>query len=191
MNQDDISNLLTAEELLHMAIEASNRERYDLSIAYLKLAIGKPEPLKREIPFMLGAQYAQIGMKTEAKTYFAQSIDISPDFDIAIFQLALLQLLDGEQAAAESTFQRLDFLPPGHALNLFRRGMIALSLSNLAEAKVALRSGLEAGLDNAPLLAEMQRILANVEKMPEDAAPAEEVDHSPSDDHIFLSAYRG
>ena len=43
MNQDDISNLLTADELLHMAIEASNRERYDLSIAYLKQAMAKPE----------------------------------------------------------------------------------------------------------------------------------------------------
>ena len=202
MNQDDLSNLLTADELLHMAIEASNRERYDLSIAYLKQAMAKPEPLRHEIPFMLASQYAQIGMKAEAKQYFAQTIALAPQFDIAIFQLGLLQLFDADQAGAELTFQQLDFLPAEHAINQFRVGMLALGRNELAVAGAALRAGLATGLANAPLMAEMQRILGNIEKLQADAAsaPAEapvaatdanaNTDTAPTEDHIFLSAYR-
>lgn len=192
MNDVTRGNALSENELLHLAIEASNRERYDLSIGYLKQAIAVPGPLAAKTHFLLGTQYAQIGMYEDAERFMQLAVTFEPEFDIAVFQLGLLQLTSGKPDAAEASWQGLDFLPAGHGLNHFRRGMLALQRNALAEAETELRAGLATPLPNAPLLAEMQRITDNIVKMRAEAgdAPAEEGQGEAGDEHLFLSAYR-
>lgn len=194
--------MLNVEELLHLALEASGRERYDLSIGYLKQAYAKAceEPddvsMRPEIPFLLGAQYAQIKMFDDAKRWMREAVALNPQFDIAVFQLGLLEVLSGEQQAGEVTWAGLDYLPVEHALRSFRDGLLALSYERYGEAIEHLRQGLVTGLDNAPLLAEMQRILSNVEAQqatqPSDAeaTPDGVSPESGAEAHILLTAYR-
>ncbi|WP_139022815.1 hypothetical protein [Chitinimonas sp. BJB300] len=192
MKQDDPSTMLTVDELTHLALEASERERYDLSITYLKQAMALASPPRSEILFLLGAQYAQIKMFDDACTWMQRAVDLNPLFDIAVFQLGLLQLMRGDVAAA-TTWQKLDVLPNGHALKLFRDGLLALNQTDLDDAAEKLRAGLACDYSNAPLLAEMRRVLGNVEQMqqaPQSSAGERQSVGEPMDDHIFLSAYK-
>ncbi|WP_212749180.1 hypothetical protein, partial [Chitinivorax sp. B] len=194
-----VEDLLSADELMHLAIEASGRERYDLAIGYLKQAYAKAsaepdETLPRaEIPFLLGAQYAQIKMFEDAKRWMREAVSLNPQFDIAVFQLGLLELLGGELAAGEQTWSGLDFLPAGHALLHFRAGLLALAREQYPLALTELRQGLAVGLANAPLMAEMQRILSNVEAQQAQVgttdSPSVAAD-SPAEAHVLLAAYR-
>ncbi|MGQ5524409.1 hypothetical protein ACUHMQ_14275 [Chitinimonas sp. PSY-7] len=193
MKQDESHTVLTVDELMHLALEASERERYDLSITYLKQAVAQPVPPRAEVLFLLGAQYAQIKMFDDAVVWMQRAVEVNPQFDIAVFQLGLLQLMRGDAVAATSTWQRLDSLPDEHALKLFRNGLLALNQNQLEEAAATLRAGLACDYPNAPLLAEMRRVLSNIEQMQStSSAPVGETTavNEPVADHIFLSAYK-
>ncbi|KAF0813383.1 hypothetical protein IGB42_02312 [Andreprevotia sp. IGB-42] len=193
MNESQPSQVLTEDELLHLAIEASNRERYDLSIGYLKQALTHPGDLASRTSFLLGTQYAQIGMYVDAEQYMHQSIELDPGFEIAVFQLGLLQLTSGKADAARASWQGLDFLPADHCLKHFRQGLLALEQNSLADAEAALKQGLATPVDNVPLKAEMERILNNVIQMQLTTQANGAADGSgsdASDEHVFLSAYR-
>lgn len=191
MIADESPSLLTVDELLHMAIEAGERERYDLSIAYLKQA--QAREARADVLFLLGAHYAQIKMFSDAQHWMQQAVAQDPQFAIASFQLGLLQLMTGDAGAAMQSWQQLDAQPEGHPLRYFRDGLLALNEQALDRAAVALRAGLACEYANAPLMAEMQRVLSNVEQMqqaqPNQAEPVPAAQDG-ADEHIFLSAYR-
>ncbi|MFC4161868.1 hypothetical protein [Chitinimonas lacunae] len=195
MTAPDVNDVLTTEELLHLAIEASNRERYDLSISYLKAAIGRAEQPDARLAFMLGSQYAQIKMFDDARQWLEQSVAIDPDFEIAVFQLGLMYLLGNDMANNERVWAHLDRLPPEHALRCFREGLLAIARDQFDAGVAAIEQGLAVGYANPPLLEEMRKVIANVATLRaaaptpavEAAAPAAE---EATGEHVLLSAYR-
>ena len=54
---------LDADELLHLALLASNQAKHEESISYLKRAQSKA-PKQGKIYYLLGAEHAQIGQET-------------------------------------------------------------------------------------------------------------------------------
>ena len=90
---------LDAEELLHLAIQASQADRHDQAITYLKRAQAKA-PENANIAYFLGAEHAQIGLYQRAMEEMAQALELNPALHTARFQLGLLYLTSGLAAPA-------------------------------------------------------------------------------------------
>lgn len=202
MTAPDVNDVLTSDELLHLALEASDRERYDLSISYLKSAIARSAQPDPRLPFMLGSQYAQIKMFDDARYWLEKSVEIDPGYEIAAFQLGLMYLLGNDMANAERVWSHLENLPADHALRLFRDGLFAISRDEFDDGVALLERGIAAGYPNPPLLEEMRKVLGNVTQLRDakNAAPApviapEAPAEAPaaeegSGEHVLLSVYR-
>lgn len=206
----DLLRSLTLEELFALALDASRRREAGHVLAYLKES-AKRADVSAQALFMLGSEYAQIGMKPEAKAAMARAVERGPDFPFARFQLGMLHATTNETEAAKAVWQPLTELRPEHPqayLSTLQRGMRHLLSEEFDAAIQVLREGIAQNQENAPLNAEMRRIIDAVEhlpgrvsaavvdpmpaaaEMPPAAAadiPAAEPDSDPS--HLFISAY--
>lgn len=164
----DPSVTLTQPELLALALEAARRDDGGRSLAYLKEAVARPDA-SAEALFMLGSEYAQLGLLPDAKAFMARAIEVSPDLHIARFQFGLLQLTSGEPEAAQAIWAplaALDEAHPQHYLQSFHRGLISLIADKFDAAVEAIQEGLRLNQSNEPLNADMRRILDAVEHLP-------------------------
>ena len=112
---------LSQQELLSLALDAFKREDAGRALAYLKEA-GSREDASSQVLFMLGSEYAQIGMIPEAKAVLHKSLHAAPELPIARFQLGLLHLTTGDVAAARATWQPLLDLPMAPPLTYLQIG---------------------------------------------------------------------
>src|SRR4051812_1046232 len=101
---------LDDEELLHLAIEASRKQRHGDAIQYLKDAAAKA-PRNAQVRFLLGAEHAQIGLLDRAQEEMSAALDIDPGLVPARFQLGLLHLVQARVAEASAAWKPLDALP--------------------------------------------------------------------------------
>lgn len=180
MNQN-----LTQEELLHLAIEASRRGDHGSAISYLKDGITR-FPQDAKLAYLIGAEYAQIGLYEQAESEMARSIQLDPMLFTACFQLGLLQLSQGKLEAAKATWQGLEKLPADNALQLFRSGLLQLAEDQYPQARTLLQQGIAANTFSPELNHDMGNVLAS---MP-DAGAEEGTKPSPTAEHVWLSAYR-
>lgn len=82
-------NNLTQEELLHLAVEATRRGEHGSSISYLKEGVTRfPDDAK--MAYVLGAEFAQIGIYDGAELEMQRAVSIDPELYTASFQLGLL-----------------------------------------------------------------------------------------------------
>lgn len=190
---------LTSEELLALAVEATRRGDSGHSMAYLKEAASRDDA-PADALFLLGSEYAQIGLVAEAAASFERALEVAPGHALARFQLGLLHLTSGEPAAAQIAWGPLAELPPSHPhaafLAAFHRGLVHLIKDEFAPAVRELERGIELNLSNAALNGDMRKIVDAVRSLPgvdlnETNPPGAASDERVEDaaGHLFINAY--
>jgi tetratricopeptide (TPR) repeat protein len=168
-------------ELTRLALAASARNDSESAIAYLKQASAADQ--SAAVPhFLLGAEYAQIGIVDRAVDEFTRAIDADPALATARFQLGLLHLTAGRVRDAVQAWKPLEQLGSQDPLNLFQAGMTALANDELARARELLTRGLAANTDNPALSRDMERVISRIDEAA--AAPAG------GNQHVLVSAYK-
>jgi Flp pilus assembly protein TadD len=164
---------------------------------------------------MLGSEYAQLGMVTEAQAALARAANISPSFSLAHFQLGMLHLTSGEVDEARAAWSPLADIAEPHPqayLATLRQGMLHLIDDEFDAALLLLRRGVAQNAENEPLNADMRRVIDAIEHLPgrhasevatdsgsrEPAAPPRappditsraEAEAEVAAEHLFISAY--
>lgn len=185
------SSELTAEELLHLAMQASNTGKNKEAIEYLKQA-SLLDSADGNIHYMLGAMYAQIGMYEQAMLSMGTALDRDPTLDTARFQLGLLYLTSGDVDQASHVWKELDHLAPTNYLYLFKTGLLELANNELETALQSLIHGIEANASNEALNSDMAKIIDDINYAlgtPTDSVGESQARISPQG-HAFLSAYK-
>ncbi|KQV48444.1 hypothetical protein ASC95_21155 [Pelomonas sp. Root1217] len=200
---DTLTNL-TQTELLALALEASRRNDAGHALAYLKEAAGRADASVQAL-FMLGSEYAQLGLVAEAKASMAKAVELGDDFPLARFQLGMLHVTSGETDMAKAVWAPLAGLGAEHPhayLMAFHRGMQHLVNDEFDAAVHTLSEGVALNHVNEPLNADMRRVIDAIEHLPgRQAAPQalaeERVRVAPDTgagsevepSHLFISAY--
>lgn len=174
---------LTQGELLHLAIEATRRNEHGAAISYLKEGVER-FPDDGKLAYILGAEFAQIGLYEQAEAEMARAIQLAPNLFTAIFQLGLLQLTLGKANEAEATWVKLDDLPVDNPLYVFKSGLLNFARGHYVEAKMQIEEGLSLNTFSPELNADMERVLAAI---PTGAEESEQATHENRDG--WLSAY--
>lgn len=181
---------LDADELLHLAIRASEAGQHEESITYLKRA-GELEPKNGKVHYLLGAEHAQIGLYDRAASEMQRAVELDPTLYTAHFQLGLLYITSGQIELARTAWQAIDKLGPKDPLFHFKSGLLHLASDEFQEAIDQLQKGIAANRGNDALNRDMQRILADTEKLitPPGQSP-EQPPKETASNHVLLSAYR-
>lgn len=195
---------LTHVELLAVALEASRRGDAAQALACLKASAERPDAPAQAL-FMLGSEYAQLGLVDPAKAAFGRAVARGPDFPLARFQLGMLHLTCGEVDAARDVWAPLAALAASHPqayLACFCRGLCHLVAEEFSLAMQALADGLALNNDNPPLNDDMRRVLDAIRQGPGNpgappvAEPGAQPSAGPRDgqdgeapSHLFIAAY--
>jgi tetratricopeptide (TPR) repeat protein len=181
-------SMLDQAELLQLSLEADRNGDSATSLAYLKEAGSRPDA-SAEALLMLGASYASLRMYDRAAGAMEAALVANPQLAIARFQLGLLYLSSGDGPRANDVLLALDDLDEGKYLFHFGRGLRHLLADEFADTLRYLGRGVELNQDNPALNADMQRIIDDVNKLPEE----QRQQSASADDsqHVMLSAYTG
>lgn len=173
---------LNQEELLHLAIEATRRGEHGAAISYLKEGIVR-FPKDGKLAYVLGAEFAQIGMYDKAEEEMARAIELDPSLLTASFQLGLLRMTLGKVDEAKLAWSALDTLADDNPLRLFKNGLELLAAEQYQEARALLEQGIALNSFSPELNRDMQNVLS--------AIPAADVDQSQgaAAGQAWLSAY--
>jgi len=183
--------LLDADELLHLAIEASNNNNSEKSIELLKQALDV-EPKNAKVHYMLGAMHAEIGMYERAVQDMQKSVEIDEGLNTAHFQLGLLHITSGNVLAAEDAWSALDKLGDEHALFLFKRGILSMAADEFQQCINDLKLGIENNTENLPLNKDMKMLITQAEQAlnkNNDDSQGEPPNSDNTSSHVFMTAY--
>ncbi len=163
-------------------------------MAYLKEASTRGDA-SEQTHFLLGSEYAQIGLMDQARQHLQRAIDLNPAFAIARFQLGLLHLTNAQPQEALDTWSALSALGSEHPLQAFHVGMQHLIRDEFADCLQHLERGIALNVDNPALNTNMQLIIERVKVLLSDPTQASS---KPGDgtkeeaqSHLFLNAYTG
>jgi tetratricopeptide (TPR) repeat protein len=184
---DDPSRL-DAEELLHLALEASRRNGHAEAIEYLKRAVALV-PRDAKVAYFLGAEHAQIGLYDRAIEDISRAVEIDPQLHAAHFQLGLLYLLQGRVENAINAWRPLDRLGEGDALFHFKTGLEHLARDEFPGCRAHLERGLALNRSNSALNTDMQRVLDELSARVQAAGGQPGIQEPRPAGHVFLSAY--
>jgi len=181
---------LDAEELLQLAIHASQKDDHETAIINLKRAL-EISPENAKLHYFLGAEHAQIGLFDRAMREMTHAIQLDSSLVAAIFQLGLIHLTSGQVEQAIECWLPLNELGESNYLYLFKTGMIHLSRDEFDECESHLKKGIDLNQENKPLNQDMQRILADIEnRRKEGLVPSTDTTQATAENnHFFLSAY--
>lgn len=186
------STTLDGEELVHLAIKASEGGNHEAAISYLKRALDLA-PNNVNAHYLLGAEHAELGMFERAIADMQQAVELGITLPTAHFQLGLLHISSGHPSEAIEAWKSLDKLGPENPLYLFKTGLIHLANDEFPECIAALEKGIEANTEHDALNHDMRNILHQAQmhinaptKPAAEPAPAAQ----PSTHHVLLSAYQ-
>jgi tetratricopeptide (TPR) repeat protein len=186
--------MLDQQELFQLALKAGGSGDAGAAIAYLKEAVSRPDATANA-HYMLGAEYAQLQMYDRAADELEAALALDPALATARLQLGLLWLGAGDGARAAGVLQPLTEGGVAEALAYFGAGLLHLIGDDLPAARASLLAGIALNTSNAPLNADMQGIVAEIDARlggAQPAAPAsEEPEQEDGSHHLFLSAYAG
>ncbi|MCU7934031.1 MAG: tetratricopeptide repeat protein [Candidatus Thiodiazotropha sp. (ex Dulcina madagascariensis)] len=184
---------LEADELMHLALHASNNNRPDEAISLLKDLINKT-PYNAEALYLLGALHAEIGMYDRAKEEISKALEYEPNLVPARFQLGLLHLTSGNVDLAEETWSDLEKLGEKDCFFLFKRGLLSLAQDRFDSCIEDLSRGIALNSFNEPLNKDMSRIIEAAEKTINEQSVTQDVTDGSGDStnnrFSLLSAYR-
>jgi tetratricopeptide (TPR) repeat protein len=153
-------------------------------------------PADPRLYFMKGSLLAAQEHYAEGRAAMRQAVEIAPGYDIARFQLGLLELSSGDAEAADATLQPLADAPGENALSLFALGLRHLARDDLDQAEALLRQGMEINAEHPLVSRDMELMLAGITDARAKAAadrhrPAEEVGANAdvSAAHLLLQRY--
>ena len=182
MNQDPSFDRLIAEGL-----EASRNDRAQAALALFAQASALA-PASGVPHFLAGSEHANAGNIEQAEAAFARAVLLAPGFAVARYQLGLLQFSTQRLAVALLTWQPLFDLPGTDAIGHFVRGFEALARDSFDEALGHYREGLACKDINQAMGSDILQVVAAVEKLPGQAAPAA-TQGDPAVQHVLLSGY--
>jgi len=186
-----VTATLDEDELVHLALRASREQRQDEAMAYLKRAIDA-FPNSARAHYLLGAEYAQIGMVDRAIEAMSAAVRLDPALSTAQFQLGLLHFTIGRRREAELAWKPLDKLKPTDSLFLFKSALLHWLDDDTTASIRELEQGIANNAFSEPLNEDMRRVLRDVQaRAASRAAPSADANQvtSPST-HALLSAYR-
>ncbi len=149
------------EELLHLALRASDENRHEDAISYLKRALDI-SPNNAKAHYLLGAEHAEIGLYDRATEEMAKAVKIDPDMVTAQFQLGLLHITSARVSEAEASWKPLDKLGPNNPFYLFKTGMLHLARDEFEACIETLEKGIKLNQQNLPLNNDMRRVINDV-----------------------------
>lgn len=91
-----------------------------------------------------------------------RAVALAPDFLLARFQLGFLLLTSGEGHAAQEAWGPLNGLEKQHYLRMFVQGLTHLIHDRFDDAVAMLRQGIASNVENTPLDADMEMIIAEI-----------------------------
>lgn len=181
---------LDNDELLRLAINTINQDNHPESVILLKTLLER-DPSHVFATYLLAAEHAQIGMMDRAEVGFARTVELSPEFNIARFQLGQLYLLKGDMVAAKSVLNPVAQASAAGELAHYAKGLIALADDNAALAKAELQAGLEYVPEIPALAADMRRMLEGLAgALPHVAGGEIPVAALPAAHNLYLSGYK-
>jgi len=154
---------LNQEELLHLAIESIRQGDHGVAISYLKEGVEK-FPDDPKIAYVLGAEYAQIGMFEKAEAEMRRAIDLDPHLHTASFQLGLMLLTQGRAQDAAHSWEALNALPETHCLWLFKTGLNHMVAGENNQARKYIEDGIQANDFSPELTKDMLMVLEDLPK---------------------------
>jgi tetratricopeptide (TPR) repeat protein len=142
--------------------------------------------------FMLGSEFAALGLMDKAEAAFANAARLAPDFTMARYQLGLLQFSAGRAALALLTWEPLLRLPDTDPLPHFVRGFDALARDRFDPAISHYQRGLALNTANDALSDDIEKMIAGIRAMATHAPAASSgpVETSESDAHVLLANYQ-
>jgi tetratricopeptide (TPR) repeat protein len=141
MSKEPPYTQLDDEELLHLAMEASSKQRHGDAIEYLKQAVAKTAT-NFNAHFLLGAEHAQIGMVERAIEDFNKALKLQPGLVPARFQLGLLFLCNARVKEALDVWKPLEKAAADDPYAVFARGLAKLARDEFAASAEDLKHGL-------------------------------------------------
>ncbi|WP_168188005.1 tetratricopeptide repeat protein [Hahella sp. CCB-MM4] len=190
-------DILDSEELFFLGIRASENNDHEKALIYFKKSVGLDKNPRNV--YMLGAEYAELGMFDRAYTTMQEAVGLEPQLWDAHFQSGLVKFVIGDVNAAESAWQSLDQLPPDSALVLFKRGILAFSSGNKVDGESLLNQGVSSNTTNPALNQVISSLMEKLLEM-EFTSPSEgDVNQMTTadegDDHdkmnrLFMQAYK-
>ena len=154
---------LDTDELLHLAINASQSGEAEKAINYLKRSLDiKPDDGKSM--YMLGSLHAELGMYDRAIDEIHKAIELEPEIYTAHYQLGLLYITSGKVDEAIQAWKALDNLDKDHYLRLFSDGMQNLVADNFEESIRLLQKGIMNNQENMPLNNDMIKMIKTIEE---------------------------
>jgi tetratricopeptide (TPR) repeat protein len=194
MQQTNFYEALDAEELFKLGLNASNAGDAAGALNLLKLAVERDKAHARAA-WLLGAEYAQIGMMDRAQVALTRAVELEPGLVGARFQLGLLRLTQGDVEAARGVWQALDAESENSPYRLFRDGMLLMVVDAFEPALDALRRCAALPQIDAALKRDVDMVIGQIEtrQISSDATTAAQpqpVSEEDSASLLFLSAYR-
>lgn len=154
--------VLDQEELFQLALQAMESQQHAEAVALLKQGV-RNDGEDARLRYLLGAEYAQIGLFERAVAELEQAVTLQPSLLMAVFQLGLLYLTQGQPDRAEQAWQGLDALAAEHPLQLFRQGLLHLIRDEFANCRQSLEQGIAANQLVPMLNEDMKRILSQLD----------------------------
>jgi tetratricopeptide (TPR) repeat protein len=177
------STTLTVSDLIGLAIGAAARNENEQAIELCKRAL-EVSPRASQAHYLLGAQYAQIGMFERAMDEIRTALEIQPELHEARFQLGLLLLTEARVPEAIDAWHDLEELPETYSLRQFQQGLRQMAEDRFVEAISSLEAGMAMNRTNAALNADMARVIEEMRRAGEDPPLP-----GPAAPHILLTAY--
>jgi Flp pilus assembly protein TadD len=191
--QSTPTNKLDDQELLHLALRASNENRHEEAINYLKQAL-ELAPNNAKVHYMLGAEHAEIGLYDRATQEMSRAVELDPALITAQFQLGLLHFTSGRVDEAEKAWSPLNKLGENNPFYHFKKGMLSLTRDEFEDCTQALEKGISLNRANEALNNDMRRVLASF--VARSQPPQTNTKHDATQvaaapaTHVLLSAYR-
>ena len=174
----------SSSPVLNAALSASSQGDSASALALLAQAVAQ-DPDSGIPHFLMGAEYAALGKVDDAEASFTNAVLLAPDLAVARYQLGLLQFTSGRAATALLTWQPLLVLGAGSAVVHFVTGFAALARDDFDAASQSLRHGQKLNVDNAAMNADIDKVLAEIERVrSESTQPIEE------DSHVLILNYQ-
>lgn len=187
---------LDAPELLHLGIEAAGRNDHGAAITYLKQAIDLPAGSiaitsdYAKALYMLGAEYAQIGLMDRAADYMAQAIDMDDSLHTARFQLGLLHLTQAQVEQSLQVLAPLEKLGDDSCFTHIGAGLRHLIHDEFVDCRNSLLRGIqlnsESAAPNLALNGDLQKLLAALPNAEGTAADQDAPAAEPTAEASFL-----
>jgi len=188
--------MLSNDELLHFAVDASGNARHDVAITYLKELTNK-EPSHLDALYLLGAEYAQIGLYDLAVDFMQKALVVDPELRIANFQLGLLFMATERYEQAKETWSIILSDGENDYLSQFSEGLTSLVNNDSVETKRLLTLGIENNKENKALSNDMQNVLDSLTEITSEITIIDggnQLDQEDEDindaNTLFLSAYK-